>query len=95
MSFLKRLFGNGSKAEAPAEATGDPIAYEGFSIIPSPMPENGQFRLSALIEREIDGERRSHRLIRADVFPSKDAASEAAVQKARRLIDEQGIRLFQ
>jgi RNA polymerase primary sigma factor len=43
---------------------------------------------------EIDGAVKTHHLIRADVFPSADAAAEATIAKAKRIIDEQGEGLF-
>ncbi len=90
MSFLKRLFGGESAPSAAAEIVGESETYEGFTITPTPMQEGGQFRLSAIIEKDVGGEARRHRLIRADLFPVRDAAESAALQKARRMIDEQG-----
>ncbi|MER0238298.1 HlyU family transcriptional regulator [Fulvimarina sp. MAC8] len=93
-SFLKRLFGVGTKSENASEMRGEPEVYEGFTITPAPMPEGGQFRLSAIIEKEIGGETKSHRLIRADLFPSRTDAETAAMIKARRVVDEQGDGVF-
>ena len=93
MSFLKRLFGGGETKPA-AELRGEAETYEGFTITPVPMAEAGQFRLSAIIEREVNGETKTHRLVRADLFPDRASAESAAVQKARRVIDEQGVSLF-
>ena len=94
MSFLKRLFGRSSPAAQPAEIGGQTIVHEGYSITATPMPADGQFRLSATIEKEIGGGMKSHRLIRADLFPSREAAETAALVKAKRVIDEQGETLF-
>lgn len=91
MSLLSRLFGGGgsdSSAKQPSET------YEGFSITAEPMKDGGSWRLAARIEKEIDGELKSHHLIRADTFQSADEASDAAVAKAKQIIDEQGSRLF-
>ena len=90
MSFLKRLFGGGETKPA-AELRGEAETYEGFTITPAPMAEAGQFRLSAIIEREVNGETKTHR---ADLFPDRASAESASVQKARRVIDEQGVSLF-
>ena len=92
MSILKKLFGGGSQPAAPkplAEAD-----HEGFRIVAAPMREGDQFRLAGTIEKEIGGTLRTHRLIRADMFPSAETAAQATIQKARRVIDEQGERLF-
>lgn len=91
MSILKRLFGGGGGGSAP-EAP--PETYRDCTILPAPAPEGGRFRLQARIEKDVDGETRSHTLIRADVFDSRDAAAEAAVRKAKQVIDEQGDALF-
>ena len=93
MSFLRRLFGGGPDATATA-TTAEAVEYKGFAIEAAPMPEGGQYRLAANVSKEIDGERRTHRLIRADVFPTQEQASEFAVRKAKQMIDEQGERLF-
>lgn len=92
MSFWKKLFGGSSSAgEEPA---GDPVEYKGFSILPTPFVEGGQYQTCGVISKEIGGETRQHRLIRADRFASKDDAIDVTVRKARQMIDEQGERLF-
>lgn len=91
MSFWKKLFGGGGSAEEPA---GEPVEYKGFSIVPTPFTEGGQYQTCGLISKEIDGERKEHRMIRADRFTSKDDAVDVTLRKARQMIDEQGERLF-
>ena len=90
MSIWKKLFG-GSEAPKPAA---EAIDYEGFRIIPQPMSEDGGFRICAIIEADVDGETRTHRLIRADVIRDADEAREASVAKAKQMIDQQGARIF-
>ena len=91
MSLLSRLFGGGgSKPEPKAET----IAYNGFRITPEPMPAEGQFRIAALIEAEVDGEMKTHHLVRADVIRDREEAEQASIRKAKQMIDEQGARLF-
>lgn len=92
MSFLKKLFGGSTTSEAPPAA--DPVEHEGYLIRPAPAPESGQFRLGAVISREINGQVKEHRLIRADLFPSRDEAIGAAIRKAKLVIAEQGDRMF-
>ena len=58
------------------------------------MKDGSQFRLAGTIAKEIDGVEKSHLLIRADTYPSKESAEEATVAKARRVIDEQGDMIF-
>ena len=93
MSLLSRLFGGGGGA--PKEPPkGDPVMHEGFAIYPQPMSEGGQFRICALIEKEVGGTMRSHRMIRADLLNDRDAAAEASLVKAKAVIDQQGEGLF-
>ena len=91
MGFFSNLFG-GSKDAGPSVAATE--TFEGVLIEATPMPEGGQFRLAATLSKEIDGERREHSLIRADLFQSKDEAARMAVQKAQQVIKEQGDQLF-
>jgi len=92
MSFLKKLFGGGG-----AEASSKPVEeleHEGYNVATTPIPEGGQYRLSALITKEIDGEVLQHRLIRADLFTNTQDASQAAIRKAKQVISEQGDKMF-
>ncbi len=88
MSFLKKLFGGG---EAPPPTGED---YEGFKIYPEPAAEGSHYRLAARITRDVDGEVKEHMLIRADTFDGKEAADQAAIAKAKQMIDQMGLRLF-
>ena len=93
MSLLSRLFGGG-RAAPKEEPKGDPVLHEGFAIYPQPIAEGGQFRVCALVEKEVEGAQRAHRMIRADLLNDRDAASEASLLKARAMIDQQGERIF-
>lgn len=84
MSLLSKLFGKSQ----PKVTEG--IAYKDYTITPQPMPAEGAFRLSAIIEK--DG--KTHHLIRADTLASEEAANEAAIEKAKQVIDQQGDRIF-
>ncbi len=89
MSLFSRLFG-GAKQSPEAESE----TYQGFTITPEPKHEGSDFRISARIEKTIDGEIRTHTLIRADTLGSRDAAIAASAAKAKQLIDEQGDGIF-
>jgi len=93
MSFLKSLFGRKEKPSGPAGPL-KTITYKGFTIHATPFPEGGQQQLSGVIEKEIGGEMKSYRFIRADRFPGAEEAADFALAKARQLIDEQGEQLF-
>lgn len=90
MSLFSKLFGGGGGKPAAPET----IDYNGFRITPEPMEAEGGFRLAARIEAEIDGETKTHHLIRADIIRDHDQACEAAIFKARQMIDQQGARIF-
>ena len=89
MGLFGRLFGGGGKVPAP-----EPLEYKGFRIIPQPMDEGGQYRLAALIEQGEGESLKTHHLIRADLIRDRDEAVEAAIAKAKQMIDQQGARLF-
>jgi hypothetical protein len=93
MSFLRKLFGlSGGSPET--DQGGEAVEHEGYLIRPAPIAEGGQFRLCAVISRDIGGETREHRMVRADLFASREEAAEAAVRKAKLVIKEQGERMF-
>jgi len=92
MSLLSRLFGMGSGVKTPPAP--EPEAYKGYAIFAEPVREGSQWRVAARIEKELDGEARSHSLIRADMLGDPDAAAAESVTKAKRLIDEQGDAIF-
>lgn len=91
MSFWKKLFGGGSQT---AEAPGEPVEHKGYTILPTPFLEGGQFQTCGVISKEINGEVKEHRFIRADRFSSKEDAVEVTIRKAQQVIDEQGDRIF-
>ncbi|MEC9343676.1 MAG: HlyU family transcriptional regulator [Pseudomonadota bacterium] len=91
MSFLKKLFGGKSGASGPSA---EPVEHEGYFILPAPVAEGGQYRVCATISKEIDGEMKEHRLIRADLLPSAEEAVETTLRKAKQIIREQGDRIF-
>ena len=93
MSFLKKLFGGSGSSGAPSKPLAE-VEYEGFLISTTPMDEGGQYRVCALIRKELDGEINEHKLIRADVCQTAEEASDIAMRKARQMIDERGTALF-
>jgi hypothetical protein len=90
MSFLRTLFGGGAK---PAKAA-DPVEYKGYVIRAAPFKNNGQYQTAGTIERNIGGERKEHRFIRADAYAGYDDAVSFTINKARQIIDLQGDRIF-
>ena len=90
MSFLKKLFGRGAGASASFDAPLATEDHEGFTIEATPMKDGGQFRLAATISKEIDGELKTHKLVRADMFTSTDDCVKFTMMKAKQVIKEQG-----
>ncbi len=90
MSLFSKLFGGAAKtATAP-----EPDMHAGFSIFAEPQKSGQGFCVGARIEKEINGELKSHLMIRADSFQAAEAAVEVSLIKAKKLIDEQGESIF-
>ncbi|CUH53246.1 HlyU family transcriptional regulator [Shimia marina] len=94
MSWLKTLFGGGANSEAASATEAQAVEYNGFQITPTPIAEGGQFRISARIDAVIDGEPKTHTLIRADVLRDQTEANEASIGKAKQMIDQMGNQIF-
>jgi hypothetical protein len=92
MSFWKSLFGGGASASPAPPAPGED--YKGFTIRATPMAVGGEYQLSGQIEKEIDGELKVHKFVRADRMSSREDAVTFALAKARLIVDEQGERMF-
>ena len=96
--FLSKLFGG--FGSAPREGAGVTAAtsvvedYNGYSIRPAPFQDRGQWITSGVIEKEFGDEVKQHRFIRADMYPSEEAATEASVFKAKQIIDMMGDDVF-
>jgi hypothetical protein len=90
--LLGRLFGGGA-GEEPA-ATGPAEEYNGYRIRPTPFSRNGQFQTSGVIEKDVEGETKEHRFIRAEGHPTREQAVAFSIAKAKQIIDEQGDRIF-
>ena len=85
--LLSRLFGGGAVAAEPVE-------YNGYRIRPAPYPRRGQYQTCGIIEKEVAGERKEHRFVRAETHPSRETAIAFSIAKAKQIIDEQGERIF-
>ncbi len=96
MSFLKKLFGGGSSAAK--EPAGDAVlgeeSYKGFLIKAIEMRAGSELQLAGTIEKDIGGELKSYKFVRADRMTSKDDLVTLALSKGRQIIDEQGERIF-
>ena len=88
MSILSRLFGGGS---APPP---EPEEHDGFRIYPEPQSDAGGYRIAGRIEKDVGGETKVHRFVRADTLQSKEEAERFTILKAKQIIDEQGEGIF-
>lgn len=92
--LLRGLFGGGRAAAAEPETAGPAEDYKGFSIQPASRRNGGQWTTEAVISKTVGDAVKEHRLIRADLFADPDDAASASIAKAKRMIDEQGEKLF-
>lgn len=91
--ILKFLRGLGAaKSEEPS--THQAVDYKGFSIVPTPRKTPGGWTTEGVISKAQGENARSERFIRADVLMSEEEAVGYSVSKAKKIIDEQGDRLF-
>ena len=94
MSFWKNLFGGGGGGEVAAPQTGPGEEYKGFIIRATPMQVGSEYQLSGTIEKNIAGEVKSYKFVRADRMSSRDDAISLGLAKARIIVDEQGDKVF-
>jgi len=95
MSFLKKLFGGGSDTNADG---GDKVFgeenYKGFLIKAIEMKAGSELQLAGTIEKDIGGDLKTYRFVRADRMSSRDDLVMLALSKGRQIIDEQGEGIF-
>ncbi len=95
MSFFSKLFGGGNKETVPEDdKTLDQESYKGFLIKAIEMRVGSEYQLAGTIEKEIGGELKSYKFVRADRMGSKDDLISMALGKGRQIIDEQGDKIF-
>ncbi len=91
MSFFKKLFGGGGP---DAVDGGEPVEHKGYVIRATPYQEGGQYQTCGVISKEIDGETKEHRFVRADRTNSVDEAIAISLRKGQQIVDEQGDTIF-
>lgn len=90
MKFLRGL--GGDKGDEPPRHAA--VDYKGFSIVPTPRKAPGGWTTEGVISKKAGESTRSERFIRADMLMSEEEAVGYSVMKAKKIIDEQGERLF-
>lgn len=95
MSFWKSLFGGAaSSKDASSSATARSEEYEGYLIEATPYMENGQYQIAGTISKEIGGERKVHRFVRADRCPGLEDAADMSIRKGKQIVDQVGEGIF-
>ena len=92
LGFLKNMLGGGRDEREPDGA--EPVEHAGFTIVATPRKASSGWSTEGRIHKVIDGETKEVHFIRADTSTSRDAAITLSVNKARKIIDEQGERVF-
>ena len=90
---LARLAGGGGGEPEPA-ADVPAVEYKGYRLKPTPYRNGNVFQTAGTIEKDFPDGVKEHRFVRADTCASEADARNLMVQKAQRLIDEVGDRLF-
>ena len=92
MSFWKKLFGGGEAVDSALAGykTLGEEAYKGFLIKAIEMRVGSEYQLAGTIEKDVGGELKTYKFIRADRMGSKDDLIALALSKGRQIIDEQG-----
>ena len=97
MSFLKKLFGGGDSSNGAAQSGGGALGqeeYKGFTITAIEMRVGSEYQLAGTIEKDLGGERQSHKFVRADRISSRDDLVAFTLAKGRQIVDEQGDGVF-
>ena len=92
LGFLKNILGGGAGGREPE--TADPVEHEGFTIVATPRKASGGWSTEGRIHKVVGAEEKEVHFIRADTSTSREAAITLSVGKARKIIDEQGERVF-
>ncbi len=92
MSFFKNLFGGGGGGSAPK--AGASVEHNGFTIRAEPFKAEGQYQTAGVIEKDVAGQRKEHKFIRAERHASFEAAEEFSLLKGRQIVDQQGETIF-
>jgi hypothetical protein len=88
-----RLVSGSGAGESGGSAVA-PVEYKGYRIRPAPYRNNGQYQTAGIIEKDDPQGVKEHRFVRADTHPTREAAIDFAISKAKQIIDLQGDRIF-
>ena len=95
MSFFKSLFGGGKSAASHAPTVPVlSVEHEGYLIEAMPFLEGGQYQIAGTISKEVGGELKVHKFVRADRAPALDDAAEMSIRKGKQIVEQVGERMF-
>ena len=92
---FSKLFGGATGGGSETAEAADAVDYNGFTIVAAPLKEGGQYKTAGSISKEIAGELKTTRFIRADNHADRDSAISHTERKAQQIIDEQGEGMFE
>jgi len=90
--LFKSLFGGSGSGSQKHIAS---VAYNGYTITPSPRQVKNGWSTEGKISRTIGGELKTHHFIRADTTGDLEGAIELTLSKSRMTIDQLGDRIFE
>lgn len=93
LRFLRGLIA-GSASNADSAVNAEPVSYAGYTIVATPRKVAAGWTTEGNISKEIGGTLKSQHFIRVDTHGNKDDAISLSIQKAKKIIDEQGDALF-
>ena len=88
--WLKSLFSGDGSATEKVQFEEE---YKGYLLRIAPQRQGGQFRVAATICK-VDNPERVHHLIRADLLPDLDSATDETLRKAKLAVDQLGDGMF-
>ncbi len=91
MAFWSKWFQSAPAGEVKPMKT---LEYRGYVIEALPYKDGGQFQLAGRITKDIEGQAKSHRFVRADKFTDLNEAADVAISKGQLIIDQSGDRIF-
>lgn len=92
--MLSNLFKPAAAVESAA-VPGEAVEYKGFTIQPLPRQQSAGWSTEGKISKTFPDGPREIQFIRADVNTDRNDALACCVLKAKRIIDEQGERMFE
>lgn len=93
LHFLRALI-SGKAFKADSATNAEPVSYAGYTIVATPRKVAAGWTTEGNISKEIGGTLKSQHFIRVDTHGDRNDAISLSIQKAKKIIDEQGDALF-